>query len=367
MVAPLLDQLHDRQRCYHLAERDDDMAIARSDVSKVMTDLMQLPLNATQGELLTDVLIQLATQAQADLRQALAERVAVLEDMPLRMVLHLANDEIDVARPILQKSMALEEMDLIYIIKSHSAEYWQEIAKRETLTDKLIDTLADSGDVGTAINLAENQAITLTEYALDIFTPLAGENEALARPLIAREELPKELVAKIYETVGAELKKTIEARFADISTDAGAVVDVLDDVTKEFKNSARFDFMPTESSLAAAAHMKENDMLDPGMMTEVLRRGQIPNFIAQFSAYTGVSPRVAHEMLGQKAGQSLAIACKAVGIDKSAFVGYFLMTHRVRSAHQPIINNHDLAMAIRTYDAIKKIDAVNLLKQSQTK
>ncbi|MCK6418949.1 MAG: hypothetical protein L6Q57_08470, partial [Alphaproteobacteria bacterium] len=98
-VTPLLVKLYDSHKIYTLAH--DKKPEARQELTKAVLELLDMDLNPREGELIADVLIALIRQAERDLRQALAERLCAMDNVPLRLVLHMANDEIDVARPVL--------------------------------------------------------------------------------------------------------------------------------------------------------------------------------------------------------------------------------------------------------------------------
>ncbi|PJB73476.1 MAG: hypothetical protein CO093_00525 [Alphaproteobacteria bacterium CG_4_9_14_3_um_filter_47_13] len=165
-VAPLLVKLYDSHKLYALAKQD--MPAARTELSHAVVSLFEADINGKEQELLADILIALMRRAETELRGVLSEKLATLDNIPLRLVLHLANDEITVASPMLEKSTVLSDLDIIYIIKSRGAAYWQAIAKRSRLSNEAIDMLVDSGDFGTAVILSQNERIRLTKYALGI-------------------------------------------------------------------------------------------------------------------------------------------------------------------------------------------------------
>lgn len=357
-IAPLLSQLHQHSAQYHEDHNSEHHAV----LAQIMADLLCLDLKQTESELVTDVLLELMRQAERDLRRMLSERLAHEDGVPLRMIQHLANDEITVADPILRHSSVLEDMDLIYIIKSHDSEHWQAIATRPTLNGPVIDVLADTGDVDTAVTLAENRSITLTDYALAQFEPLAGEHENLARPLLSRPDVPQEITARIYAVVGDELKKSLEGKF-DVPAQRAAAH--IDDIVFEVRQAARAEYMPSDKLIQAAMALKQKGSLDVPAMLGNLKRGMMASFIAQLAAYTDMTSDTILSALTQKSGQDLAVICKAFDIRKVDFISFYLMSHRLRKSYQPVIDNQQFMMAIQTYDRIKRTDAYALLKNKR--
>ena len=355
----LLVQLHDKHKLYSLAKNRDSSA--RAELADIMSDLLNLGLKPPENELVTDVLMTLIRQAENDLKQAVAERLSAMHDVPLRLAVHLANEKIEIADSMLRFCEALNDMDLIYIIKSQTAEHWQAIAKRQKMSDQLINALADTEDLDTAVNLSENDNVRLTGHAMTIFSVMAEESEVLAKPLLAREELPGKLATRLYEFVGSELKNYIKDNF-DIG-DVEKTDTVVDDIVFELTNTEDSEYSPTAKMISAAESMLDKGFLTTTVMIENLKRGQISNFVAQFSVYCGLPINVVSDMLQQSTAQGLAIACKAIGIMKPEFVNIFLLTSRIRGGR--VIDQKDFARALAYYDKVSEEAALRILNQSR--
>ena len=360
-MTPLLVKLYDSQQLHALAK--DEAPLARAELTSAVTELLEMELSPREGELVADVLISLMRQAERDLRQALAERLSIMDNVPLRLVLQMANDDIEVAGSVLSKSMVLSDLDLIYIIKAKGAEHWQSIAKREEMTDQIINILVDTGEKGTVQNLAENKEIRLTEYALDVMGDMACKDEVLAKPLLRREEVTVDFAKRIYQHVGKALKGYIVERY-DLDLD-GSVTDLVDDVILEFVEAADegTDILPTESMLKAAQRHKDKGLLTIKMMLGSLRRGQVPSFIAQFSKYTGMAPKTVAEMLLQNSGQGLAITCKAFDIIKADFMSIFLLTNGLRNENK-MADLKEMEKAMKYFSRVSKQVAQDIIKNS---
>jgi len=360
-MTPLLVKMYDTQKLQSLAK--DTNPEARAQLTDAVIELLDTELSAREDELITDVLMELVRQAESDLREALAERLSGMDNVPLRLILQLANDQISVANPILSKSIVLNDLDLIYIIKSNGAEHWQAIAKRPRMSDQIINILADTGEEGTMINLTENDRITLTDYALDVIATEACSNDRLAKPLLQREEVTLDIARRLYRSVGEALKDTIKDSF-DVSLN-DAVEEAIDDVVSEFVDvsSESNNFMPTKAMLSAAARYKEKNLLTMKMIMGSLRRGQIQSFVAQFSKLTEMPAETIIEMLTQKSGQGLAVSCKAFDIEKADFLSIFLLTNRLRNG-QSMIELKEMNKATEYYDRVEKHIALGIVKNS---
>ncbi|MFN3700366.1 MAG: DUF2336 domain-containing protein [Alphaproteobacteria bacterium] len=354
-VIPVLVKLHDTHTIYTLAQ--DKKPEAQAELSNVITELLSCGANEREAELIADILISLIRQAERELKLALSEKLAAIDNVPLRLALHIINEDIEIATPILKFSNVLSDLDLMYIIKSKSPEYAAAIAQRKALSPEIINTLAATKENNTVCKLLENMNIVLPTEALKICVDIAQNNEEMAIPLINRPDLTNEIASKLYVYVGNELKKKISARF-EIPIDV--ILSTLDEVVLEFKEVAASEFTPTKSMMVAAKRHKEKGLLTLNSIISTLKRGQIQSFIAQFAVYFDKSPSLVEELLSYPKGNGLAILCRAAEITKSDFVSIFLLTNAVRQKGR-MIDAVDMARAVNYYNAISSVVAQDML------
>ncbi len=359
-VTPLLVRLYDSQKLNGLAK--DEKPLARVELTSAVTELLEMELSPRESELIADVLIGLMRQAELDMREALAERLALIDNVPLRLILQLANDEIEVAGPVLSQSPVLGDLDLIYIIKSKGPAYWQAIAKREEMSNQVANLLADTRDLDTAVTLAKNENITLTDHALTVLSDMAQNSDKLAQPLLRRDEVTADMAKALFKYVGEEIKALIKDEYG---IEEGSIIDSVDEVIIDLVDASEAVgvFAPTASMLKAADRYKEKGLLTAKLMLGSLRRGQIQAFVSQFSKYTGLCPKTTLEIISQASGQGLAVACKAYDLSKEDFVSIFLLTNRIRNQAR-MVDLNDMTKAINYYNRIKPDVARGIIKNS---
>jgi uncharacterized protein (DUF2336 family) len=359
-VTPLLVRLYDSQKLKGLAE--DKSATARHELISAISELLEMDLSSRESELVADVMIGLLRQAELDLRQALAERLSAQDNVPLRLILQLANDEIRVAQPVLTHSPVLGDLDLIYIIKTQGPSHWQYIAQREAMSFQVMNMLADTRDFDTALALAENKKIKLSSHALVALSDIAQNSDVLALPLLQRSEVSVDLAKRLYRFVGESVKAYIQKEYNITDT---SVSEALDDVMDELAEAAKLsgEFAPSASMLKAADRYKQKGLLTMKLMLSALRRGQISSFIAQYARYSGLSSRTVLEILSQPSGQGLAVACKAFEVSKEDFISIYLLTNRIRNKGR-MADLKDMTKAIGYYDRIAVDVALGIIKNS---
>lgn len=345
------------EKLYYLAR--DKKPESRALLTHEISSILEADVTLTEGEMVADVLIELLRQAEKDLRQSLSEKLSTLSEVPLRLILQLANDEIDIARPILKTSPVLGDMDLMYIIKSKTAEYWQAIAGRQKLSNTVIDVLAETKDFETSLTLAENTGIILTDTAMTAMSDLARDSDVLAMPLLRRAEVPKDLAAALYDYVGSEIKKFIADNY-DVTIDK--VSSAVEQTVREYNgNATAKDCAPEDHMVQAAKAAGEKGMLTIQGMLNTLRRGNLRSFVAQISIFTGMSADVITRIIMQKNGQGLAIMAKAYRIEKENFISMYMLTSKFWNQGQ-LVEPHEIKRAVAYYNRATPELAMDILK-----
>lgn len=334
-VAPMLVKLYDTQRVYELAQNKNPEA--RSELAGMIAELLNMNLTARESELIADVLIALLHKAELKLRKALSTQLSRLPNVPLRLILELANDDITVARPILEHSTVLGEMDLIYIIKSKPADYWRAIAKRTALNESVVDSLANTGDGDTAIILANNDNISLTDHAARILGDMASEYKDLAEPLLRRTDVCQDIHETLYLLVGDAMKHDIKKRH-----------DVADDTLDQAMNDAITTLQTDKHDDDASAFVVMNEHI----LIDFLKQKELTMFIDGLQMLSGLDRDICIRIMSDNDPRMLAVICRAKGIQKAEFMSLYLLSGIFRD-EEKTANTPDTSRAIKLFDGIR--------------
>jgi hypothetical protein len=241
-LGQLMVKLHDVYNDYK-----DDMfgtVFSQNRISDVVEEiLLERDITPKEEHLVTEILVTLIREAELKLKAALADRISVIDGAPNQLSLELANDEINVARPILENSTSLSDDDLVYLINTKDSEHWQSIARRRTLNESIINKLADTNDNLTHNSLLKNFNIRLTHYTGKKIAELAKSTPFLAEGLLGRDELSKSIVIEIYQHVGEALQNQIEQKYNYTSTELNKAIS---DLSSELSSSDALDKLPEE-------------------------------------------------------------------------------------------------------------------------
>ena len=147
-------------------------------------------LNPREVEYFAEILCRLAAEVEMRLRGELSLRLADVDEAPHSLVMQLANDEIEVARPVLMHSTVLQEADLVHIAEQHSQEHLQAVSVRDHVPSAVADVIVERGIDAVLETLAGNQGAELSRQAMETMVRRAEANEGLHVPLAERADVP---------------------------------------------------------------------------------------------------------------------------------------------------------------------------------
>ena len=194
----------------------DKSVEARTTLANTVSDLFfgnENILSEHERELMTEILNQLIHDVEMEVRKALAQRLSTQSTAPRELVMQLANDEIDVARPILLESPVLRDAELIEIIQHKTMEHQLAVSRREGIGEDVTEVLVETGNSSVITSLLENPTASIASNILDMLVDQSQQEEAFQKPLLRRPDLGKDLAKKMYWWVSAALRDHILENF----------------------------------------------------------------------------------------------------------------------------------------------------------
>jgi uncharacterized protein (DUF2336 family) len=238
----------------------------------------------------------------------------------------------------------LEEIDLIDIAQTKTVEHREAIAKRPEISANVSRALAAAKEPKVVEALLANMGAAIPRAVFADLVALSKAVEPIRRPLLGRKDMPKDLAHRMFWFVSAALRHTILERFAVEPAEVDAI------------------FAEILAEKDAAAALKSAGKASNWSMGEVngliakVKAGDINGFTMGLAKLVGVEPAVAQKIVSDAGGEPLAIACKAVGADRSQFTTIFLQLDYKRFGKaRPISHVQDVA---KIYDLLPKDKAM---------
>ena len=324
-------------------------------INDLYSDEEQL-LSDQDRAIMLDIIRQLIHEVERSVRRTLAEHLATRADAPEDLIATLANDEIEVAHPILVKSDVLKDPELIEIVQHRTMEHQVAIAIRSSISEQLSDALVETDNEEVVTTLLSNQGAAISNSTMNHLVERSVDVPGYQGPLVHRHDLSPGLVKKLYWGVSAALRQYIVQNFEMDPSDIDETMEIT------VKKALGEEIVGPDQANGMQEPGAQADEDDVHILMRMLRKGEIPMFLDKFTALTRLRLALVRRLLFEPGGEGLAIACKAIGLDKSTFVSIFLRFRQGRLGDKEV-EDDELSRSLSFFDETSLVAARAILRR----
>lgn len=320
----------------------------RRDLLREITDVfMATPDRYTSTEMQHfDVIMSRVTETvEIALRREIAEKLADVPNAPKGVVKLLAHDEISVAEPVLRRSAALTEEDLVRVIRQRGQDHMKAITQRQEVPETVTEELVERGGEEVLVNLAKNQGARFKPQTMEKMVEHSRSFKSLQKPMTDRMDLPPQLLTQMYFFVSSALKKEILKR-SDMLDPA-----IIDEAVNANRKKILTQAVTEVQGEVAAAREYVTDKintnkLNESLLKELIETRRSTEFLLAFAHYVGIDTSTAQCILKDRTWESLAITCRAANLERATFAKVVFGLQRGPDEQQKALRILDLYLKI---------------------
>jgi uncharacterized protein (DUF2336 family) len=306
------------------------------------------PSNTAERDLMAEILRDLVRDVEKAVRSKLARKLATDPNASSELITMLANDEIEVAHPILLNSDVLGDADLIDIIHHRTVRHRHSIAGRKAVSEPVSDALVGVGEISVIEALIKNHGADISPETMAALVEASKQIVSYQGPLLDRSDLTPQLARRMYWWVSAALREHIannlEIDLTELDTKiVGTVTEILGEEPAQE--------LPSDGLDALAKKLLEARSITPELLIETLRGHEFSMFEALFSQLIGLNKALIRRFVLETGGEALAIACRSANITKADFTSIFLLSRSARPGEK-VVDPTELSRAMAFYDRI---------------
>ncbi len=299
-------------------------------------------LGERECAIMRDVLGWLAPHVETEIRVRTAEKVAADPRAPLSLVLFLIEDSLEVARPLIQRTRRLTQQALLDIASKTDIGRQILCAERPDLEEPVTDVLARKENEAVLLALSRNLRARIAPQAMARLVAKSRQFESLQQLLVRRPDLPHALAIKMYAWVPAPLRVHLQRQYGVPSDVPGKSFD-------EDKNAipAMSSTEASRSNVRLIEKLALAGQLKPGFLVRVLHQGQVDLFELGFAKLLNIDHQEIRQVLYKGGVRTVALACRAVGIDRCVFPTVYHLSRQARRIPDSLTD-----AALRDADAV---------------
>ena len=334
------------------ASRFDDIYMAIS----ALVEHQRSAFTKPERDQAADILKRISKDVEMSIRIRLAEQLADDPDAPRELIVLLADDRIEVARLVLARSPVLSETDLLAVIRNGTDDHQIVVAGRPAIGETLTAALARSACEAAVVALLRNSSAKLARSTFEHIAERARRSPVLQAPLVERRDLPPELASRLYTWVSGALKTALSTRYPDIAQSLARAID-------QSSLSAQADEPPVGEANAKKLIEKlhASGQLRASFLIRVLNQGQMELFEHAFAALLSMEVDVMRRALYGENPMTVALACRAAGIDRAVFMTVFNLSRHHRHVTARLSDSDQIQIG-DVFSQIRRTEALDRLR-----
>lgn len=285
-------------------------------------------LSEHERGLMRDILQRLTGDVEMAIRISLAEKLADDDSAPPDLILLLADDRIEVARPVILRSRQISDADLLSLLDHAGEDHQAACAERPHIGEPVCEALARTDSEPVLIALVRNATAKIAQPTFATLVEKSRVIAALQDPLARREDLPADLATQMCGWVSDTLKQYIQ-------TSHPTALPAAERGLAEAKQRVHTPPAPPMTQPAVSAiklvdKLSAAGQLRAGFLLRVLHQGQIDLFDVAFAKLLRLELGALRHALYEEGPRPVALACRAVGIDRCVFSTVYNLSREAR-------------------------------------
>ena len=346
--------MHSTQSC--LAELDvlstETSSEKRREVLRRVTDLFFMTHDRQmldEVKIFGTVMERIAYELEVEARAELSGRICEIDKSPRHLVIRLANDDIAVARPVLERSHVLSDDDLVRIARTKGQNHLHAIARRDSLVRPVTDIIVRRGEGPVLVEITSNHGAEFSHQGLDALAEKARANGELLNALGARKDLQPDFMIKIKRRVARRMKSGMAGEYS------GGGMANLDSLIDE--GAANLDLEGVKKSNDELQSRAHKDELGEEDIIQLARARRLPETVHALSVLTGLDDQIVSHCLLNTKITAIGIICKASAFKSSTFLSLI----QTRAGNEKI-PSREVVQAMREYDLLSIENAKRTLR-----
>jgi uncharacterized protein (DUF2336 family) len=274
-----------------------------------------------------DILRRLVGTADAAQRLALAERLADDPAAPLELVVHLVDDSIETAVPLISRSEVLDDEILLALIARTDVTRRILCAQRARIGEQIAAALAQSDEEAVLLALVHNPTAQISSTTFETLTEKSRRFDSLHEPLVRRSDFPAVLSTETPE-FSPDATRNLSGNWPFLARPNASSTD--EDC--EYSPDAR---EAPGNARKLIEKLSTAGQLGAGFLMRVLQQGQTELFDLAFARLLDLDLEEFRTAFYASDPQSMALACRAVGIDRSVFPTIWGLSAKCRVGSRP--------------------------------
>ncbi len=264
-----------------------------------------------------EVLCQLAELVEAEARAHVARLLAPLDRAPGMVVVKLANDDIEVAQPLLEFSNVLSDDDLIVIVSTQGVAHRTTIASRQSVPERVGDAIVEHGGATSVGRLVRNNNAELSPASMQRLVKRADADPEIAADLRGRSDIDWPTLRGEIDVASGRVLETLGESSNRVDPVTAGKINAV--VYNRMRNRAGFSSQEWKVAYNQVKALSDRRQLDSRALMRFARFGYGHHAAAALAVQLGIAPELMVKWLATQDYVAVTVAVRTLGVGADLF------------------------------------------------
>lgn len=273
------------------------------------------------SQIISKLLEEMDTQSRFELSQKISKNANTPHDITLK----LANEEIEIARPMLENSPNLTSEDLLSLVAAKDMKHRLAISHRSDLNEQITDKLIQHGECEILQSISGNKKARISDWGFGALAQYAPGDELIQNNLADRNDMSITAAKKVLPLLAPDAQQKLLGLIRD---DEGELMNLVTQAVRDTSLKNIENKINRINAIKLLAEMHAGERTLDAVIT-LLAKQDRPMDCAMILSQLSQIPeiQVAGSLLRIN-GDAIALLCKALEISKQSFYDLSVMRYK---------------------------------------
>ena len=303
--------------------------------------------------LFNTVLESMLPTMEREQKKEVSEQLAPIDSTSHKVALALAKEEIDIARPMLTSSNALDSDDILQLAKTMGQGHLLAISKRENLEANVTDVLLERGESPVKQSVAANSGAEFSEWGSRLLIKLAERDDKIRDAMMERSDITEDE----YERLISHMPEQQQKKIRQLRADNEALVHDLFHKASKVVASSKLERKATRiNAKVTLKEIRSGQRTLSNAVTQLSLSNNLFDICFLLAEMAGLEQKYVTNVMVRYDATGIAVLCRALGVENAEYAALC----RARAMHnkQP---SSTIENWIENYKSLTDKDARRLL------
>jgi len=249
-------------------------------------------------------------------KKTISEQLAPIDSTSPKIAYALAREEIDIARPMLTSSKALDTADILRLAKTMGQGHLMAISKRKHLESQVTDVLLERGENPVKRSVAANSGAEFSNWGSRMLIKLAEQDDTIRDAMMERSDITEADYDKLIDLMPQQQ----QAKIRQLRTENETLIHELFHKASKVVAGSKLERKATRiNAKATLKEIRAGQRSLSKAITQLSLSNNLFDVCFLLAEMAGLEQKYVTNVMLRYDAVGIAVLCRAMGVDDADY------------------------------------------------